>query len=155
MEGLGLQDVESSTYDHPYFGQIFLASVFQVIHYPEALKQNPNDEPHSIELLYMVIGLLMGILAVLDFFLVFKIAEFRYDDRTVAFGSSVLFAVMPMSWMVRRVYLDSIRLPLLLSSILFAVYCASRLKRSSNSAKTYRGKGEEKKTGKHIYLVLA
>src|SRR5437588_8564893 len=36
--------------------------------------------------------------------------------------SSVLFAVMPITWMIRRILLDSILLPFFLGSILFAIY---------------------------------
>ena len=62
----------------------------------------------------------MGILAVVDTFLVYKISERRYN-RNVAFIASVLFAVMPLSWLLRRILLDSILLPFLLSSILIAI----------------------------------
>ena len=63
----------------------------------------------------------MGLLAVLDTFLVYKISD-RLYDRKVAFVASIFFAVMPMTWMLRRIYLDSILLPFLLSSIFFALY---------------------------------
>ena len=63
----------------------------------------------------------MGILAVIDTFLIYKISECRYN-RKVALIASVLFAVMPLTWMLRRIYLDSILTPFLLSSILFALY---------------------------------
>ena len=62
----------------------------------------------------------MGLLAVIDTFLVYKIAERRYN-RTVAFIAAILFAVMPISWLLRRILLDNIVLPFLLCSILFAV----------------------------------
>ena len=41
---------------------------------------------------------------------------------TVAFMASILFAVMPMTWLMRKILLENLLLPLLLSSILFAVY---------------------------------
>ena len=63
----------------------------------------------------------MGLLAVVDTFLIYKIAEHRYG-RNVAFVASILFAVMPLSWMLRRVLLESIQLPFILSSILFLLY---------------------------------
>jgi hypothetical protein len=63
----------------------------------------------------------MGLLAIIDTFLVYKIAERRYDTR-VAVIASILFAVMPMTWLLRRILLDSILLPFLLASILLAVY---------------------------------
>ena len=63
----------------------------------------------------------MGLLAVLDTFFIFMIAKRKYD-RSIAFVSSTLFAVMPMTWILREVYLDNIAMPFLLSSILFALY---------------------------------
>jgi len=65
----------------------------------------------------------MGILAVVDTFLVYKIADARYN-RKVAFISSTLFAVLPATWFLRRIILDSIALPFILLSILFAIYYA-------------------------------
>ena len=62
----------------------------------------------------------MGVLAVVDTFLVFKIAERRYN-KTIAFIAAILFAVMPFSWILRRILLDNLLLPFLLSSILFAL----------------------------------
>src|ERR1700752_3266173 len=47
LSGLGLLDPDSkfdhpqdttSAYDHPFFGQIFLAAVFKLINFPEYLK---------------------------------------------------------------------------------------------------------------------
>ena len=67
----------------------------------------------------------MGILAVFDTFLTYKIADIRYN-RKVGFISAALFAVMPATWFLRRIYLDSILLPFLLLSILCAVYYAKR-----------------------------
>jgi hypothetical protein len=72
-------------------------------------------------MVYLVPRVLMGILAVVDTFLVYKISESRYG-RNLAFIASILFAVMPMTWILRRVVLDSILMPFLLSSILFAIY---------------------------------
>jgi hypothetical protein len=45
-------------------------------------------------MLYHVPRALMGILAIIDSFLVYKIAKTRYS-RKVAFISATLFAVMP------------------------------------------------------------
>jgi hypothetical protein len=66
----------------------------------------------------------MGILAVIDTFLVYKIAETRYN-RKVAFIAATLFAVMPFTWILRRAILDSIQLPLILLSILFALHTSN------------------------------
>ena len=113
--------VSTSSYDHPYFGQLFLAGVFRLIGYPGLLDPKPGDAIHSIEMLYFIPRVLMGLLAVVDTFLIYKIAEVRYN-RKVAFIASILFAVMPITWITRRIVLDSILMPFLLSSILFAVY---------------------------------
>src|SRR5918912_1501542 len=119
LEGLGPQ--EGGRYDHPYFGQLFLASIFKVINYPDSLHPTANGDIHSIEMIYMVPRLLMGLLAVVDTFLIYKISEIRYN-RNVALIASILFAVMPATLMTRRIWLENIQLPFLLSSILFAVY---------------------------------
>ena len=63
----------------------------------------------------------MGLLAVIDTFLVYRIAEYRYN-KTVAFIAAVLFAVMPITWILRKILLEPILLPFLLLSILFALY---------------------------------
>ena len=119
LHGLGPQ--EGSFHDHPYFGQLFLAGFFKITGYPDLL--NPSATPQSVEALYLVPRLLMGVLAVVDTFLIFKISEKRYGWK-VALFSSVLFAVMPITWMTRRILLDSILLPFLLGSVLFALYSA-------------------------------
>jgi hypothetical protein len=122
-KNLGPQDPYYQ-YDHPYFGQIFLAAVLGMIGYPNSLNPSADGNVHSIEMLYLVPRVLMGLLAVLDTFLVYKIAERRYS-RNVALIASVVFAVMPATWLLRRIYLDSILLPFLLSSILLAIYTKS------------------------------
>jgi Dolichyl-phosphate-mannose-protein mannosyltransferase len=120
LEGLGPQD-PVWRYDHPFFGQFFLAGLFKILGYPESVNPNPDAGKPSIEGLYFVPRAIMGILAVIDTFLVYKIGEYRYG-RKVAIVSSILFAVMPLSWLVRRIFLESILLPFLLLSILLAVY---------------------------------
>ena len=55
----------------------------------------------------------MGILAVIDTFLVYKIGEV-WNGRKVGFVSAVLFAVMPLTWMLKMVLLDSLLLPFFL-----------------------------------------
>ena len=117
LEGLGPQEL--TLHDHPYFGQLFLAFIFKIIGYPDSL--NPKaGEVHSIEMLYLVPRVLMGLLAVLDTFLVYKIGDKKYN-RKVGFVAALLFAVMPGTWLLRRVLLDSILLPFLLSSIFLAL----------------------------------
>ena len=132
LQGLGPQESKATYdygYDHPYFGQIFLASVLSLVNYPYSI--NPTVNSHSIEMLYLVPRVLMGILAVVDTFLVYKIADARYN-RKVAFVSATLFAVMPLSSILREIFLDSIALPFILLSILFAVYYAKSESRYSS-----------------------
>ncbi len=109
-------------YDHPLFGQIFLAGLLALTGYPDSL--NPSGSAQSIESLYLVPKIWMGLLAVLDTFLIYKIAEYKYGNSKIAFLASVLFAVMPVTWFTRRILLESLLLPFLLSSILFAVQLA-------------------------------
>ncbi|HJR84312.1 MAG TPA: glycosyltransferase family 39 protein [Nitrososphaeraceae archaeon] len=126
LNGLGPQlppELYFYNYDHPYFGQFFLAGALSLINYPGSL--DPSATIHSIELLHLVPRVLMGVLSIFDTFLVYKIGTMRYN-RKVGFISSTLFAVMPATWFLRRIYLDSILLPFLLLSILFAVYYAKR-----------------------------
>ena len=135
LEGLGTQESatgynENRQYDHPYFGQLFIAAALQIINYPDAQVANPTGIVNSIEMLYMAPRLLIGGLAVVDTFLIYKICERRYG-RNIALIASILFAVMPMSWFVRRILLESIQLPFILLSILFAIY--------------YRGNNSDKK----------
>ncbi|MDQ3969560.1 MAG: glycosyltransferase family 39 protein, partial [Thermoproteota archaeon] len=87
---------------------------------------------HSIESLYQVPRALMGILAVIDTFLIYKISERMYK-RNVALLASTLFAVMPATWFSRMILLDSILLPFLLLSILLAVYTTKSEKNNTNN----------------------
>jgi hypothetical protein len=112
-------------YDHPYFGQLFLAAVLSLIGYPNSNIDQASSSVQTTEMLYITPRIVMGILAIVDTFFIYKIVELRYD-RKVAFIAAVLFAVMPIGWMTRRILLEPIFLPLILSSILFAVYYISR-----------------------------
>lgn len=126
LNGLGPQlppELYVYSYDHPYFGQFFLAGALSLINYPDSL--DPSSSIHSIEMLHLVPRVLMGILSIFDTFLVYKIADIKYN-RKIGFISAALFTVMPATWFLRRIYLDSILLPFLLLSILFAVYYAKR-----------------------------
>ena len=132
LEGHGFRDTLFN-YDHPYFGQIFLASIFKIIGYPDSLiPWAAQGDVHAIEMIYLVPRVLMGLLAVVDTFLLYKISENRYDRR-IALFASVLFAVMPITWLIRSTLLDSILLPFLLSSILFALYTTT----SKNTKNTF------------------
>ena len=126
---------ETARYDHPYFGQLFLAGLFKLIGYPASL--NPvSGDVNSTQMLYMVPRIIMGLLAVLDTFLIYKICELLYTrNKAIAFIGSILFAVMPLTWLTRRVYLDSIQLPLILLSILLAIYFYNNSKTRDNSVK--------------------
>jgi hypothetical protein len=153
LDGLGFQESTSTfaaPYDHPYFGQIFLAGFLALVGYPGSLNPEPGDT-HSIEMLYLVPRVLMGLLAILDTFLIYKIAERRYN-RKVAFIAAILFAVMPMTWMLRRVLLDSILLPFLLSSILFAVYSTTAYLSRREMRATAKWKGFSTKYVSKIVL---
>jgi hypothetical protein len=151
-EGLGPQ--QDTFYDHPYFGQIFLGTIFTLIGYPDnavpSMPASVQDLERSIETLYTVPRILMGILAVVDTFLIYKIAERRYN-RNVAFIAAILFAVTPLGWLFRRMYLDPIQLPFLLTSILFALYTGIRVRQKEseeNLAARPRPIEENKMTGK-------
>lgn len=105
-------------YDHPYFGQVFLAALFTIIGYPDSL--NPTTDLYSIEAIWFVPRILTGLLAILDTFLIYKIAECRYN-RSIALTASIIFAVLPLTWLTRLILLESVLLPFLLTSILFAL----------------------------------
>jgi hypothetical protein len=124
LEGHGPQVYISPAiayYDHPYFGQLFLGGILSLIGYPNSVNIPDSSMEHTIQMLYLIPRVLMGLLAVVDTFLVYKIAERRYSTN-VALVASLFFAVMPLTWLTRWVLLDSIQLPFLLSSILFSMY---------------------------------
>ena len=86
--------------------------------YPSSLHLSANSI-QSIKTLYLFPRILMGVLAIIDTLLVYKISERRYG-RNVAFIASTLFAVMPATSLLMRILLDGIQLPLFLSSLFFA-----------------------------------
>ena len=127
LNGLGPLDPDSrfdhpqsstSAYDHPFFGQIFLAAIFKIIDFPQS--QGASSGSVSIDGLFAVPRLIMGVMAVIDTFLIYLIGNRRFNP-TVGLFASLLFAVMPSSWFTRRVVLDSIMLPFILTSILLAL----------------------------------
>jgi hypothetical protein len=144
IEGLGPQ--QDTFYDHPYFGQIFLGTVFIVIGYPDitvpSMPASMQDLQHSVEMLYTIPRILMAILAVVDTFLIYKIAEWRYN-RNVAFIAAILFAITPLSWLFRRMYLDPIQLPFLLTAILFALYSGLNARQKSKLKEIKKVKSRE------------
>jgi hypothetical protein len=126
LSGLGPQEKSdellsnpSHPYTHPYFGQLFLATILGAVGYPHSI--NPSIDPSSVKDMFLVPRMLIGILAVFDTFFLYKITERRYGT-TPALIASVLFAVMPLTWLIRRVWLEPIQLPFLLCSILLAMY---------------------------------
>jgi dolichyl-phosphate-mannose-protein mannosyltransferase len=147
LEGLGPQESARTyhhPYDHPYFGQIFLASILAVVGYPNSLSVSEYGSIHSFEMLYLIPRVVMGLLAVVDTFVIYKIAQSRYN-RKVAFIASLFFAVMPVSWFIRRIWLESIQLPFLLLSILLVVRQAKDPMKNSDTG----GKAKE-----NILMVL-
>jgi hypothetical protein len=116
--GQGLQPQDR--YRAPYFGQIFLAGIFSIIGYPNI---DSIGDKNPVEQLYLVPRVIMGILAVVDTFLLYRITEYRYG-RNVALIASILFAVMPFTWMTRRIFLETIQLPFMLTSILLILSLA-------------------------------
>ena len=123
LEGKGPQESAATgyprTYDHPYFGQLFLAGALGLVGYPGVL--NPDTTLSSIQELHLVPRILMGILAVIDTFLLFNIAERRYGTA-IAVTASILFAIMPFTWVFRRISLEAILMPFLLTSILLSLH---------------------------------
>ena len=108
LEGEGLQPQDR--YFAPYFGQILLAGILGMIGYPDIL--NPSPDTDSVESLYFIPRLIMGLFAVIDTLLIYKITEKRYGLK-VALLASIIFAVIPYGWLLRRIFLESIQLPLL------------------------------------------
>ena len=123
IQGMGPQesgpDAYPRQYDHPYFGQLFIAGFLGLMGYPDSL--NPGSDVNSIQSLHLAPRLLLGLVAIFDTYLIFRIAERRYN-LTIALLAAIIFAIMPSTWIFRRVYLDTILLPFLLSSVLMAIY---------------------------------
>ena len=159
LEGEGLHEprnIFAHFYDHPFFGQIFLAGILGAIAYPNSLPMPSLISINSIEMFYLVPRLFMGILAIIDTFLVYKISEYRFN-RNVALIASILFAVMPATWLLRKILLESLLLPLLLSSILFAVYYSSRKTSNSSTTTDYANINMDQKVktkNNNIFVIL-
>jgi hypothetical protein len=155
LEGEGLHEPRSifvHFYDHPFFGQLFLAGMLAATNYPSSHSSDVSSiSVSSIETLYLVPRLFIGLLAVIDTFLVYRIAELRYN-RNVALIASIRFAVLPSTWMLRKILLESLLLPLLLSSILIAIYYIN--KRSSNDLADEHSIGEINQKTKNDYFSV-
>lgn len=111
---------EGNVYDHPYFGQIAIASILYLTNYSDF---KTSTEPESLQSLYMIPRIFMGILAVVDTFLIYKIVQIRYSVMS-AFLSASLFSILPFTWIFKRILLDSVLIPLVLGAILLAIYSA-------------------------------
>ena len=87
LQGLGPQEAKTEFehhFDHPYFGQLFLGGVFGAIGYPHFINISSSSFEGlkwSVEQLYLYPRILMGILAVVDTFLIYKITERRYFQK--------------------------------------------------------------------------
>jgi len=106
-------------YDHPFLGQTVLAGFLHVTGHPDSFVT--SADPSSLGMFHGIPRVLMGLIAVLDTFLVYRIAERRFGRRA-ALIAAVLFAVMPISLTLRMVLLDSILLPFVLASVLLAMH---------------------------------
>lgn len=119
----GITNWHTSFYDHPYFGPILLASILNIINYPSII--GPDVQNYSsIYSSYTIPRIIMGIFAIVDTLLIYAITKIRYG-RKAAIISTLLFSVMPFTWVLRRIYLESLLFPLVLSSILIVVYLNS------------------------------
>ena len=135
LEGIGIQEKTGfyrDAYDHPFFGQLLLLTG-----YPNFATSQTIS---SIGLAIAFPRVIIGIFAIIDTFLVFKISERYLRRTTVALFASLLFAVSPMTWQLRLITLDNIAMPFLLTSILISLSIATWNKKS--------------KIPKHILLVL-
>jgi Dolichyl-phosphate-mannose-protein mannosyltransferase len=139
-DGLGPKE-DAARYDHPYFSWLFLGSIFSLIGYPDSADPTPGNA-HSIEMVWLFPRVIMGILAVVDTFLIYKIAEWRYN-RNVAFIAAILFAVMPYTWLIRRALIEPIQLPFLLTAILFALYSGLNARQKSKLKEIKKVKSRE------------
>jgi len=123
LNGTGPQESAANgyprTYDQPYFGQLFVGGILGLTGYPDSI--NPGEDINSIKTLHLVPRILMGLLAIVDTFILFKIVERRYSI-TLALIAAIFFAIMPSTWLFRRVYLETILMPFLLTSIFLALY---------------------------------
>jgi hypothetical protein len=139
LNGVGLQEKTgyyTNAYDHPFFGQLLVGNLLRLSGYPNfAMEQTTS----SIELAMAFPRMIMGVFAIIDTFLVFKICQRAYNIR-IALFASILFAVTPMTWLIRMITIDNIALPFLLTSILISLNLVTWNKNWS--------------VHKHIFLVL-
>src|SRR4249919_200283 len=80
---------ESTFYNHPYFGQLFLGGILKIIDYPNTIHPSAHgDVVSTVKMLWLVPRLLIGIIGVIDTFLVYKISERRYNTK-IAFIAAI------------------------------------------------------------------
>ena len=108
-----------------------MATVFSIIAYPDSFNISNYVDAQTLETLFLVPRVLMGLLAVFDTFLIFKISERRYN-ATAGFIAAMLFAIMPITWVTRWIHLDSIQLPFILLSIFFALKVKVTISRNNS-----------------------
>ena len=136
LNGIGILDKArfyDDAYGSPFFGQILLGSLLKLSGYPNfAMAQTIS----SVELAMAFPKMIMGIIAVVDTFLVFKICQRAYNIQ-IALFASILFAVTPMTWLTRMITLDSIALPFLLASILVSLNIETWSKSREGNASRY------------------
>ena len=102
----------------PTLDQSFWQAVLYIINYPAIIVPDFHDYS-SVELAYIVPRLIIGFFSILDTILLYAITKIHYN-RDVAIISSLLFSIMPLTWAMRRIYLESILYPFLLSAILIS-----------------------------------
>ena len=108
-------EISYGYYDHPYMGQIALAGLLA------ASSHSPADSgPGALASHFERPRAIMGVLAVLDTFLIYMVARTAYGVRQGLLASA-MFAVMPALLVVRMVTLDSLLLPFALASVLLAL----------------------------------
>jgi Dolichyl-phosphate-mannose-protein mannosyltransferase len=118
--GIGIQEKSgfyTNAYDHPFFGQLLVGSLMWLSGYPNFALEHTIS---SVELAIAFPRIIIGMFAIIDTFLIFKICQ-RVGSTRVALLASALFAVTPMIWHFRLVTLDNIAMPFLLSSILVSL----------------------------------
>ena len=138
-KGIGLQEKTGfyrDAYDHPFFGQLLIGTILRLSGYPNFVMSQTIS---SIGLAIAFPRIIIGIFAIIDTFLVFKIAQRVYNTKVASFAS-LLFSVSPMTWQLRLITLDNIAMPFLLTSILVSL-----------SIQTWNKKW---KFHRHISLVL-
>lgn len=109
-----------SFYDHPYFGPILLGMLLKVVIYPILILSDTQFQGFANDP-YLIPRLIMSLFSIVDAFLVYALSKILYN-RDVGILSAVLFSIMPFTWALRRIYLESLLLPLFLGSILLVLY---------------------------------